>query len=154
VVASRVPVAGLVYLCCAPLAPGEVALEAFAGSMTPELLAAPRTTLPDGCSVIDGNGAKAVYYNECDDDLAAWAISRLRPQGPRPISEPVPFDAFPDAPIRVILASNDHAVDFDWAAERARRIAGVEPIVIPGDHSPFLARPAELAASLLSSTRL
>ena len=47
-----------------------------------------------------------------------------------------------------ILCRNDRAVDPDWSRRVARERLGVEAIELPGGHSPFLSRPAELAARL------
>ena len=89
------------------------------------------------------------FYHDCDDATAAWAIARLRPQSARPMSEPWPITAWPDAARSVILTRDDRVVRLDSAQEAGRLILdGGEPIVIDGSHSPFLSRPAELARLL------
>jgi hypothetical protein len=56
---------------------------------------------------------------------------------------------WPDNPLDIILARDDRAVRFDWAmAEAGRWLGGRAPIVLPGDHSPFLSNPALLAETL------
>jgi hypothetical protein len=49
----------------------------------------------------------------------------------------------------IVLAREDRAVRFEWARDEARRwLGGREPVVLPGDHSPFLSCPALLADTL------
>jgi hypothetical protein len=62
--------------------------------------------------------------------------------------EPWPISAWPDAARSVILARDDRRFASMPAHEAGRLILdGAEPILIDGSHSPFLSRPAELAAS-------
>jgi len=44
-----------------------------------------------------------------------------------------------------VLCAEDRIIDADWA-----RAAVPDPVELPGDHCPFLARPAELADLLVS----
>jgi len=93
--------------------------------------------------------AWAGFYHDCDDTTAAWAIARLRPQNSRPLVDPWPLRQWPPVPRSVILANGDRAVRLSAALEAGRLILdGAEPIVMQGSHSPFLSRPAELAALL------
>ena len=49
-----------------------------------------------------------------------------------------------------IVCRDDRAVSPDWSRAAARELLGVEPVELPGSHSPFLSRPAELADLLVS----
>jgi pimeloyl-ACP methyl ester carboxylesterase len=90
-------------------------------------------------------------YPDCDPGHARAAAARLRPQGPRPNSEPCPLDALPEVDYTMILAADDVAVSRGWAQWTARkRLGGIEPIELPGGHSPMLARPAALADALVA----
>ena len=81
--------------------------------------------------------------------LREWAIPRLRRQWSGAIvTELTPFAGYPDLPRHVILAEDDRILALPRIAAIARRRLGVEPIVLPGDHSPFVSRPHELAALL------
>lgn len=149
VVASRRPSARMVFLCSVPTGAGAVDGEAFAGMVTPEYAAATFHTRADGARRIDEAAAKRVFFGECDPETAEWAARQLRWQGPRPLAEPAPIPGWPDSPLEIVLARDDRAVRFDWACAQARRwLAGREPKVIPGDHSPFLSRPSQLARTL------
>jgi hypothetical protein len=104
----------------------------------------------DGARRIDAEAAKRVFFGECEAQTADWAASRLRWQGPRPLAEPAPIASWPAVPLEIVLARDDRAVRFDWARVSARSwLGGREPKTMPGDHSPFLSRPAELARTLV-----
>jgi pimeloyl-ACP methyl ester carboxylesterase len=49
-----------------------------------------------------------------------------------------------------VLCRDDRAVSPSWSRTAARELLGVEPVELPGSHSPFLSRPAELAELLVS----
>jgi hypothetical protein len=75
----------------------------------------------------------------------------LRPQSRRPLTEPVPLDAWPNVAMSVVLGRDERCVNMAWAIPAATaRLEGVPPIVIDGGHSPFLARPALLADVLVA----
>jgi pimeloyl-ACP methyl ester carboxylesterase len=52
-----------------------------------------------------------------------------------------------------VVCREDRAIAVDWARRAARERLGVEPIELPGGHSPFLSRPGELAALLAEVAR-
>ena len=149
VVASRRPGARMVFLCSVPTGAGPVDGEAFAGMVTPEYAAATFHERGDGARRIDEAAAKRVFFGECDAETADWAARQLRWQGSRPLAEAAPIPGWPGSALEIVLARDDRAVRFDWACTQARRwLGGREPKVIPGDHSPFLSRPALLARTL------
>jgi pimeloyl-ACP methyl ester carboxylesterase len=99
--------------------------------------------------LLEPDDAITVWYADCDPADAAWAVSKLRPQGRRPIVEASPLDRWPDAPTTVILGRDERCVNMAWAVSAATaRTDGTPPRLIDGGHSPFLSRPAELAAML------
>jgi hypothetical protein len=111
----------------------------------------------DGARDFDAHGgdrlrpdaATEVWYADCTPEDAAWAVSQLRFQSRRPLAEATPLERWPDGPIEVVLGRHDACVNMDWAIAAARaRLEGREPVLIDGGHSPFDARPAELAALL------
>jgi pimeloyl-ACP methyl ester carboxylesterase len=90
-----------------------------------------------------------LFYGDCDDDAANWALARLRPQGRRPMTDAWPLERWPDVPTTIVLCRDDHVVRFAPAQAAATAfLGGGEPVVLPGGHSPFLSRPAEVAAVL------
>jgi pimeloyl-ACP methyl ester carboxylesterase len=148
-VAERLAARRVVFLCTAPLIGGPRADELRARMVTARFGAMARFRDEHGRAVMSAADAWEGFYDDCDDATAAWAIARLRPQGARPMLDPWPITAWPDADRSVILTRQDGAVALDAAFEAGRVILdGRDPIVIDGSHSPFLSRPAELAELL------
>jgi len=118
----------------------------MATMVTGEFAAAPRFHDADGTEVLSNDAARRLFFHDCTQADASWAVAHLRPQARRPLAEPSPLPTWPDVPQSVILATDDRVVRWEWALPAARaRLAGGEPHLLAGGHSPFLARPAELA---------
>jgi len=107
--------------------------------------------LPDGTMEwTSRDGAKAIFYHDCDDDTVDWAFSKLTPGiSPFP-NERLRLKPLWDAqtPRSYILCRQDRAKPLAMSEDVIRRL-GVEPLVIDSSHSPFLSRPAELARLLV-----
>jgi pimeloyl-ACP methyl ester carboxylesterase len=92
--------------------------------------------------------AARLFYSDCDEETAAWAVSHLVPQGTWVIREPFPRGGWPvGVRASYILCKDDLVIPPERATEMAAR-AGVEPIELPGGHSPFLSQPAALVEAL------
>ena len=50
----------------------------------------------------------------------------------------------------MIVCTDDQIIGIDWARRWIPELLGVTPVELPGGHSPFLSRPAELAAALVT----
>jgi hypothetical protein len=113
------------------------------------MIAADTATSKDaaGRSVITEDGARRHFYADCAVDDADAAIARLRPQALQWLAD-VPLSAPPPTRYAWVLCTDDRCIDPRWQAWAARRRVGVEPIELPGGHSPFMARPAALATVL------
>ena len=149
--ATRRPVRAMVFLCCVPTGIGAVSPESFVEMVTPEFRQAKVSTRADGARRMRADSARAVFYHDCPPEVADWAADSLRWQGERHLSEALPLQEWPATPLQVILARHDRAVRFEWAQREARRwLGGREPLLLDGDHSPFLSRPAQLAELLAS----
>jgi pimeloyl-ACP methyl ester carboxylesterase len=148
-VAAHRPVRRMIFLCSVPTGPGPALDGQLAGMVTPEFLAAPRFHDADGRELLANQAARQLFFDDCDEAVACWAVAKLRPQSPRPLVEPSPLANWPDVPQTVILSADDRVVRASWAEPAARqRLAGRDPVVLPGSHSPFLSRPAVLAGVL------
>jgi pimeloyl-ACP methyl ester carboxylesterase len=91
----------------------------------------------------------AAMYHDCPSELAAWAFSRLRPQNSASLwDRPYPLASWPEVSWASIYAQEDRAVSPAWSRYVAEVRLGVEAVPIAGSHSPFLSRPADLAALL------
>jgi pimeloyl-ACP methyl ester carboxylesterase len=151
-VAAERPVLALVYLCALVPIPGV--------SFVDQLRAERETFLPayrTGLEAtedrrasrwVDFAVARATIYGDCAEPDARWAFERLRPQSTAPDRGPCPLAALPDVPAVSIVCAEDRIVAPDWSRHVARERLGVEPVELDGGHSPYLSRPAELAALL------
>ncbi len=109
-----------------------------------------RTFFDDASSAWEADAAIAAFFHDCDDATARWAASRLRRQYWRYWEEPNPLTAWPDAERAAIICTDDRLVGVDWARRRIPELLGVTAVELPGGHSPFLSRPAALAAALVA----
>ena len=98
----------------------------------------------------DEDAAADVLYGGCPRQLASWASARLRPQARKPRIEPCPLAEWPAVESVSIFTSDDGIVNPEWSRTAARDRLGANTVELPGGHSPFLGRPAELAEVLLS----
>jgi pimeloyl-ACP methyl ester carboxylesterase len=114
----------------------------------PRYAALPRIRHADGSASLDPETARFVYYHDCTDDIAARALSNLRPQVWTTGRDVSPLDEWPDVESQYIVCRDDRALRPEWSRRRARDWLGVEPVELDGGHSPMLSRPRELAASL------
>jgi pimeloyl-ACP methyl ester carboxylesterase len=156
-VAARRPVRALVFLCAALPAFGESIddqLARDASMYAPGFAAHPgRVRHPDGSNSWTGEAAVEVFYHDCAPAEARAAVARLRRQASAPRRERCPLTAWPPGRRVSIVCPEDRAIAVDWARRAARERLGVEPIELPGGHSPFLSRPGELAALLAEVAR-
>ena len=102
----------------------------------------------------DVEGAKELFYHDCDDETVRWAFAQLTSESAgdtatTPVSVPQFWEA--DLPRSFILCLEDRAQP-RWLADVTARRLGVEPLTIKASHSPFLSRPVELARLLIHAT--
>lgn len=151
-VAARRPVRRLVFLCALIAAPGRSFDEQFGaepGMLLPGYAAGLGEPDEQGRrSWVDFAVARDTLYSDCREADARAVFHRLRPQARAPYSEPCPLDALPDVERSYVMCADDRIVGPDWSRRAARERLAVEPVEIPGGHSPFLSRPADLALLL------
>jgi pimeloyl-ACP methyl ester carboxylesterase len=151
-VAAARPARKLVYLCALLPRPGL--------SLVQQLEAEPEIFTPGfGTGLArdelgrsyweDEDAAADVLYGGCPRQLASWAIPRLRPQARRPSVEPCPAQ-LPEVDSVSLFTSDDAVINPAWSRAAALDRLGSKAVELPGGHSPFLARPGELAEVLLS----
>jgi pimeloyl-ACP methyl ester carboxylesterase len=102
----------------------------------------------------NAEGAKALFYHDCDEATIRWAFDQLTPEkagdtATTPISVPHFWNA--DLPRSFIVCLQDRAQP-RWLADVTARRLGVEPLTIDASHSPFLSSPGELAQVLVQAT--
>jgi pimeloyl-ACP methyl ester carboxylesterase len=93
--------------------------------------------------------AIATLYQDCDPSLAREAAARLRPQARTAQEAPCPLSAYPAVPASAIVMRDDRMVRPEWSRAAIPARLGIEPLELPGGHSPMLADPERLAATLL-----
>jgi pimeloyl-ACP methyl ester carboxylesterase len=139
--AARLEVAALVYLCPAPT--GVLDVDA---PMRPYRAGFP---WPAG-DVWDRSVAVRVMYPRLDAETAATMAEGLRP-GARPCDE-CPISAHPTVRTRLLYASHDEFFEPAWERWLAREVLGIEPEELPTGHFPMLEAPELLADRLHSRT--
>ena len=152
-VAARRPVWRLVFLCALIPEFGRSLADQVAADRElydPVLRLHPgRVTDPDGTVWFrDEAAARDVFMHDCTPADVRWAFARLRPQAAAPRREACPLSAWAPGEKAYILCREDRAVSPAWSRRAARARLGLEPIELDGSHSPFISRPAALAAVL------
>jgi pimeloyl-ACP methyl ester carboxylesterase len=149
VAAAARPTRRLVFLAAIVPEPGRAAVSA---TYPPEMSArwsefSARRITGNGASRWLPDDAIEIFFHDCAADVARWAASRLRPQAFSLLQDPSPLSALPDVEYRYIACADDRTLAFGWQLDAARRLR-VDPVVLAGGHSPFLARPREVALIL------
>lgn len=87
-------------------------------------------------------------YAACPPDRAAAAFARMRPQQTTMWHEVEPLPAWPTSPKALIFCTDDRMFTRESEQFVARRWLDCELVELPGDHSPMIGVPAELAEAL------
>ena len=98
-------------------------------------------------------GAFEIFYRDVEPPRARAAFERLRPQARAPYAEICALERFPDVPTSYVLMREDRMILPRWSREAAPARLGVQPIELPGGHSPMIADPVRLAAALVDLSR-
>jgi pimeloyl-ACP methyl ester carboxylesterase len=149
-VAARRPVRGIVYVAAIVAEPGRSFAEQNRDDPAPLLPGYERGLRVHGNARAwaDEEVAREHMYDDVEPDLAHEAFARLRPQSRAPYGVPCPLAALPDAPVASIVCGEDRMVLPAWSRRTARERLGVEPVELPGGHTPSLAQPARLAEAI------
>ncbi|MFE7277203.1 alpha/beta hydrolase [Streptomyces sp. NPDC057623] len=139
--------AHLVYVAAFVPDAGESA--AGTGGATPRLRNA-IVSAPDDSTFIRRDLAADVFYADCPEDRAAWAVDLLRVQAPgcgRGVPE---RQSWKHTPSTYVVCAQDRAIEPELQRVLARRCTSVREW--PTGHSPFVVRPelvVELTLELL-----
>ena len=149
-IAAQRPVRHLVYLCALIPVPGKSATDRYREEdVFVEGFAGNTKTREDGASYWpDLVAAVRCLFHDCPPADASWAAGRLRPQSAAPRTEAWPLAGLPDVERTSIMCRDERCIAPAWSRRMSREQLGVEPVELDGGHSPFLSRPAELAAVL------
>ena len=149
-VAAARPVGSLVFLCGVIPNPGGMPWDDAPEMGRPEAYDCERGE--DGSMRFTTEAAAtASFFADCRPEDAAWAFARLRPQNSTSLwNRPYPLTALPDVPMTALCGLDDAAITIEHSRFVVRDRLGLDPVELPGAHSPFLARPALLADVLTS----
>lgn len=147
-------VAALVYLCAFLPRDGE-----SLGSIerrNPRPLVPQHVTPDGGVLRIDPSRGRELFYGDASEADVAHAASRLTPQPAQPFGAPVALTEarFGRIPKHYVECTRDGAISIELQRDMAAATPGVTVHSLASDHSPFLSRPAELAATLDAIARL
>lgn len=145
-VALQRPVAGLIFLCT--MVPGLTEADQNEMLTAVEVGRFADFITVGGLQTITPQHAVSHFFAACPPDLQQWAFSRLRPQSALALASRPPVPRWPDVPMQAILTEDDAIIRAEAMAALFRRRFGREPVMLPGDHSPFLCCPRALAAAI------
>jgi pimeloyl-ACP methyl ester carboxylesterase len=94
------------------------------------------------------DNAITAFYGDLTPELADKAYAGLRPQWAEAFGAVPPIEPYSDSVAGVICTTDDRIIDPARHRQMSQARFGITPIEMPGSHSPFLSRPAELAAIL------
>jgi pimeloyl-ACP methyl ester carboxylesterase len=143
----------LVFLCSPLPVPGRSLWEQVADE--PDIFV-PGSVQPkarESGQVVDASEEYAIrtYFHDCSEELARASAGKLRRPSTKATTEPSPVAAWPPSvSSRYVFGRNDRILNPEWSRREVPIRLGVEPIGLDTGHSPFLARPAELADVLVS----
>lgn len=147
-VAARTRTVMTVYLCAMVPVPGLSFDAQHAEIETGFQPTAPPVANPDGSASWPEQGAVETFYQDCDLSLARQAARRLRPQHWRITQEVTPLREWPEVQAVSIVCIDDRALSPGYQRRAAHEVLRVDPVEMPGGHSPFLSQPRELALIL------
>lgn len=98
----------------------------------------------DGAVVVDPDAAAGLFYADSTPEAAAAAIARLRPMHAGAFGAADAEPAWRSVTSTYVVCTADRALPPTLQREMARRAGAVREL--DTDHSPFLTRPADVAA--------
>jgi pimeloyl-ACP methyl ester carboxylesterase len=105
----------------------------------------------DGTSTVEPDGAKVLFYNDCPDDVADWAVARLGRHPMVNLSQTPDAVAWRHRPSTYAVCTLDNIVHPDLQRILARRAGRI--LEWRSGHSPFLSCPEEVAAAVFEVAR-
>jgi len=93
----------------------------------------------DGMASLSAEGAKILFYNDCSDELADWAVSRLRPQPMGNLQDVPDAIGWRGKPSTYAVCTMDNIMHPDLQRILARRTTNA--VEWEASHSPFLSQP-------------
>ena len=149
IAASRTRTAMTIYLCAILPVPGLNFDGQRADISTGFQPSEPAVGNEDGSASWPEQGAIEVFYQDCTPEVAQAAARKLRRQYWKVTQEVTPLRQWPAVATSYIFCTDDRMVSRAYSLRAARWQLGIDPIELPGGHSPFLSRPRVLAQALV-----
>ncbi len=141
--ADQPSVKHLVYLCAWMPDVGESLLSIIAGLDLPPWI----VNRGDGSLAVDPDMATETFYADCDPQVAADAMARLRLQSAASFAGETRAAGWKEHPSTYILCNQDESIPPDLQRTMSRHASKV--VEFDSSHSPFLSRPKDVADQLL-----
>ena len=90
--------------------------------------------------------------HDCPEAVARERFERSRAQSVSAYAAPCSLTEMPEVPTRYLLCSEDRLMNNEYWRPAVSDLLGIEPIELPGSHSPMASRPRELAALLTAGS--
>jgi pimeloyl-ACP methyl ester carboxylesterase len=132
-------VVGLIYLCAFQLDVGEAL---STGRPQPPAW----WDVNEAAGYVDARSPREIFYADVDEATTLATLPRLGHQSLRALNQPLTRAAWRTVPSTYVVCEDDQAIPAvaqEAMAQRSQRV-----LRMPTSHSPFLSRPAELAALL------
>jgi len=147
-VAAAMPKARVVFLCAGFAHTSEAERQENLGAIDSNLFFGHLVTDDQGRVTMTEESAREVFYHDVTPEQAKWAFSKLRPQWQEGYANVAPIAPYKDRIAGIVACADDRIVLPEPHKRIARARFGIEPRMLPGGHSPFLSRPADLAQAL------
>jgi pimeloyl-ACP methyl ester carboxylesterase len=151
IVAARHRVAEMVFVCGALPVPGQSVAERGVEWRVIDP-AEWQIDNGDGSFSISPDGFRKHVAPDAPAEVIEQTIPLLKPQFLTPFLEPCPIKRMPDVQMRAIYCAEDRIVGPEYCRRAARELLGIEPLELPGSHSPMASRPEALAEVLMESS--
>jgi pimeloyl-ACP methyl ester carboxylesterase len=135
--------AGLIYLSAYIPAPGLSLADLRRAGLRQKLRGALHLADDRLSFKVDPTAARRLFFQDCPEQTAAWAVSKLGPAPVRPQSVPLFISRkSQDLPRHAILTTEDRTIPPDWQARMASRLPEACITTLPVRPFPLLCRTA------------
>ncbi len=140
---------GLVFLCAYAPQSGLSLAQMRRRAPRQPLMAAISKSEDGKTFSVDPVAARDLFYHDCPQEAADYAVARLCPQAILPQETPIDLTpAYADVPKAYIRCSDDRTIPPEFQITMTENWPAETVYTMACSHSPFFAKPAELAQLL------
>jgi pimeloyl-ACP methyl ester carboxylesterase len=147
-VAAERPRGRIIFLCAGFAHTSEAERLENLGATDMEAFSSRLEADAQGRVTMSRDNAISGFYHDVPPELADWAAGKLRPQWVEGYAKVDPIAPYADRVAGIIACADDRIVLPEPHRKLAEARFGITPAMLPGSHSPFLSRPAELAGMM------